>query len=111
MSVPSAATVQSVRRHLNNKGTSPTTQLRLRHLIHLDWVSTEDGSHVLTVGIGPQVLLYAAVSSETVAAMIRDDQDRTSTKTSGTGGPPSRGILQKTKSMAVNAAVVQVRVI
>ena len=108
-SVPSVATVQSVRRHLSTKNTSTAPQLRLRHLIHLDWVSTEDGSHVLTVGIGPQVLLYAAVSSETVAAMIREDQDRIVTKASGTTGPPSRGILQKTKSMAVNAAVVQVQ--
>lgn len=30
----------------------------------MDWVSTEDGSHILTVGVGPKILLYAPVSED-----------------------------------------------
>ncbi|XP_043915100.1 dmX-like protein 1 [Protopterus annectens] len=29
-----------------------------KHLVHLDWVSREDGSHILTVGIGSRLLMY-----------------------------------------------------
>ncbi|XP_048835403.1 dmX-like protein 1 isoform X1 [Brienomyrus brachyistius] len=29
-----------------------------RTLVHLDWVSREDGSHILTVAIGPKLLMY-----------------------------------------------------
>lgn len=33
-------------------------------VVRLDWVSTEDGSHVLTVGIGAKILLFAPVSAD-----------------------------------------------
>ncbi|XP_069481661.1 dmX-like protein 1 isoform X2 [Ambystoma mexicanum] len=29
-----------------------------KHLVHLDWMSREDGSHILTVGIGSKLLMY-----------------------------------------------------
>uniref|UniRef100_A0A915EF00 Uncharacterized protein n=1 Tax=Ditylenchus dipsaci TaxID=166011 RepID=A0A915EF00_9BILA len=38
---------------------------RMRELIRIDWVSTEDGSHILTVGIGHLVCLFARVSQNT----------------------------------------------
>ncbi|XP_048383976.2 dmX-like protein 1 isoform X5 [Stegostoma tigrinum] len=31
-------------------------------LVHLDWVSKEDGSHILTIGIGSKLLMYGQVS-------------------------------------------------
>ncbi|XP_067885987.1 dmX-like protein 1 isoform X2 [Heterodontus francisci] len=31
-------------------------------LVHLDWVSKEDGSHILTIGIGSKLVMYGQVS-------------------------------------------------
>ncbi|KAG9337028.1 hypothetical protein JZ751_029887 [Albula glossodonta] len=33
-----------------------------KHFVHLDWLSKEDGSHILTVGVGARVLMYGRVS-------------------------------------------------
>ncbi|MEQ2199428.1 hypothetical protein XENOCAPTIV_027258, partial [Xenoophorus captivus] len=35
-----------------------------RSLVHLDWVSQEDGSHILTVGIGTKIYLYGRLSGK-----------------------------------------------
>lgn len=37
---------------------------RPKQCVSLDWVSTEDGSHVLTIGVGSQIMVYATVSSD-----------------------------------------------
>ncbi|XP_072421197.1 dmX-like protein 2 isoform X1 [Chiloscyllium punctatum] len=42
------------------KGTHITSNIK--HLVHLDWVSKEDGSHVLTVGVGSKILMYGRLS-------------------------------------------------
>lgn len=34
----------------------------IKHLVHLDWVSKEDGSHILTVGVGANIFMYGRVS-------------------------------------------------
>ncbi|GLH09345.1 Rabconnectin, partial [Gryllus bimaculatus] len=48
--VPSFSTLQSLRRSIIECGnTCPLTQ---KHLVQLDWVSKEDGSHILTVAVG-----------------------------------------------------------
>ena len=67
----------------------------------LDWVSTEDGGHILTVAVGARVLLYAAVSAEVAQAT---QKDRKSVNRS-----PRRGMLQKSKSMTVSNAVEEIR--
>ncbi|VDM49328.1 unnamed protein product [Toxocara canis] len=36
--------------------------VRLNDLVRIDWVSTEDGSHILTVGVGSSVYMYTQVS-------------------------------------------------
>lgn len=36
--------------------------VRLGDLVRIDWVSTEDGSHILTVGIGSSVYMFTQVS-------------------------------------------------
>lgn len=59
-SVPSASTVLSIRRYLSQ----PECHLPVRLRPYLDWVSTEDGSHILTVSIGSRILLYSATSVE-----------------------------------------------
>nr|XP_006818127.1 PREDICTED: Dmx-like 2 [Saccoglossus kowalevskii] len=35
-----------------------------KRMVQLDWVSKEDGSHILTVGVGNKIVMYAPVSGE-----------------------------------------------
>lgn len=35
-----------------------------KHLVHLDWMSREDGSHILTVGIGSKLFLFGQLSGK-----------------------------------------------
>lgn len=68
---------------------------RSQRLIQLDWVSTEDGGHILTVGVGSQIRLYAAVAGDVALAL------KTATSQKVAAPALSRGVLQKSKSMAV----------
>ncbi|XP_033181830.1 LOW QUALITY PROTEIN: dmX-like protein 2 [Anabas testudineus] len=34
----------------------------IKHYVHLDWLSKEDGSHILTVGVGSNILMYGRLS-------------------------------------------------
>nr|CAD7199841.1 unnamed protein product [Timema douglasi] len=53
LAVPSFSTLQSLRKSIIECGnTCPLTQ---KHLVQLDWVSKEDGSHILTVAVGSKV--------------------------------------------------------
>ena len=36
--------------------------LKQKHLVQMDWVSTEDGSHILTVGVGAKVSDYFSLT-------------------------------------------------
>lgn len=38
--------------------------------MRIDWVSAEDGSHILTVGIGHLIFLFAQVSQNTAQSNI-----------------------------------------
>jgi len=58
LAVPSFSTLQSLRKSIIDHGnTCPLTQ---KHLVQLDWVSKEDGSHILTVGVGSKVSALGA---------------------------------------------------
>ena len=100
MAIPSPSTIQSIKRNLCVQN-QRSNVLKQKHLVQLDWVSTEDGSHILTVGVGPKVLLYAAVSSDIAQAT---QKDRKAAKPH-----PSRRILQKSKSMTVQNFVEEIR--
>lgn len=53
LAVPSFSTLQSLRKSIiENGNTCPLTQ---KHIVQLDWVSKEDGSHILTVAVGSKV--------------------------------------------------------
>ncbi|CAL2047911.1 unnamed protein product [Caenorhabditis brenneri] len=47
---------------------SPTVmdiaQMRLENIVRLDWVSTDDGTHMLTVGMGTKVYIYAQIGQD-----------------------------------------------
>uniref|UniRef100_A0AAR2LWS5 RAVE complex protein Rav1 C-terminal domain-containing protein n=1 Tax=Pygocentrus nattereri TaxID=42514 RepID=A0AAR2LWS5_PYGNA len=34
----------------------------IKRFVHLDWLSKEDGSHILTVGVGSNILMYGRIS-------------------------------------------------
>ncbi|NWI91743.1 DMXL1 protein, partial [Pitta sordida] len=38
--------------------------LSTKHLVHLDWMSREDGSHILTVGIGSKLYMFGQLSGK-----------------------------------------------
>lgn len=51
--MPSFSTLQTLRKSITESGnTCPLTQ---KHLVQLDWVSKEDGSHILTIAVGSKV--------------------------------------------------------
>ncbi|GFO28212.1 Dmx-like protein 2 [Plakobranchus ocellatus] len=62
-SVPSLSTIQSVKKSISEAGNRKGL-LSQKCLVQLDWVATEDGSHLLTVGVGSKVLIYGQVSNE-----------------------------------------------
>uniref|UniRef100_A0A670Y0U5 Dmx like 1 n=1 Tax=Pseudonaja textilis TaxID=8673 RepID=A0A670Y0U5_PSETE len=37
---------------------------RTKHLVHLDWMSREDGSHILTVGIGSKLYMFGQLAGK-----------------------------------------------
>lgn len=53
LSVPSYATLQTLRQAIIEKGNQDL--LTPKSIVQLDWVSAEDGSHILTVAIGSKV--------------------------------------------------------
>ncbi|XP_069818776.1 dmX-like protein 1 isoform X1 [Dendropsophus ebraccatus] len=48
-------------------------QLSSKHLVHLDWMSREDGSHILTIGIGCKLLMYGQVARKIPEHTCKED--------------------------------------
>ncbi|XP_055931190.1 dmX-like protein 2 isoform X2 [Argiope bruennichi] len=69
LSVPSYATLQTLRQAITEKGNQDL--LAPKSLVQLDWVSAEDGSHILTVAIGSKVLLFSPVSNDIAQANVQ----------------------------------------
>lgn len=89
LAVPSFSTLQSLRKSITEHGnTCPLTQ---KHLVQLDWISKEDGSHILTVAVGSKIMLYTPVSSDVAQANIK------AMKESQTANRP---LLRKASSLA-----------
>ena len=95
LSSPCAITVTDVSSMLEQ---SATSKFQIRRIVQLGWVSTEDGGHVLTVGVGSCIRLYAAVPGDVAMTLQTPDQRMPAGATQ-----PSRGVLQKSKSMAVHS--------
>ncbi|XP_028268952.1 dmX-like protein 1 isoform X2 [Parambassis ranga] len=47
-----------------------------KSLVHLDWVSQEDGSHVLTVGIGTKIYMYGCLAGKPPELGLSSDVSR-----------------------------------
>ncbi|XP_063894834.1 dmX-like protein 2 isoform X4 [Helicoverpa armigera] len=98
LAVPSFSTLQSLRKSIMENGnTCPLTQ---KHLVQLDWVSKEDGSHILTVAVGSRVLLFTPVSSDLAQANLKAMKESISN---------NRPILRKASSLAAPLFVEEIR--
>lgn len=47
-----------------------------KNLVHLDWVSQENGSHILTVGIGTKIFMYGRLSGKPPELCLTPDTSR-----------------------------------
>lgn len=47
-----------------------------KSLVHLDWVSQENGSHVLTIGIGTKIFMYGCLSGKPPELCLPSDSSR-----------------------------------
>ncbi|KAI5722725.1 hypothetical protein M8J76_012674 [Diaphorina citri] len=98
LAVPSFSTLQSLRKSIIDHGnTCPLTQ---KHLVQLDWVSKEDGSHILTVAVSSKVMLFTPVSSDLAQANMKAMKESQST---------NRPILRKASSLAAPSFVDEIR--
>lgn len=98
LAVPSFSTLQSLRKSIiENGNTCPLTQ---KHLVQLDWVSKEDGSHILTVGVGSKIMLFTPVCSDLAQANMKAMKESQST---------NRPILRKTSSLAQPQFIDEIR--
>ncbi|XP_022257757.1 dmX-like protein 2 isoform X5 [Limulus polyphemus] len=91
LSVPSYATLHTLRRTISEQGNQ--SLLTQKSLVDLDWVSTEDGSHVLTVGVGSKILVFTPVSTEIAEATAE------AMNTFNAGGRPA--LLKQASSMSM----------
>ena len=53
-SVPSLSTLEGVRKYISEMGNSPSA-IAPKQTVMLDWVSKEDGTHLLTITVGNKV--------------------------------------------------------
>ncbi|XP_060116311.1 dmX-like protein 2 isoform X3 [Heteronotia binoei] len=65
----------------------------IKHLVHLDWVSKEDGSHILTVGVGANIFMYGRLSG--IVTEQTSSKDGVAVITLPLGGSIKQGIKSK----------------
>nr|XP_022328939.1 dmX-like protein 2 isoform X8 [Crassostrea virginica] len=93
VSIPSLSTICSVRKSIAEHGNT-TGILHQKQLVQLDWVSTEDGSHILTIGVGQKILMYAQVSNDVISASkIAKDSSENPRRKFGASHNPSKEAL------------------
>ncbi|CAL1529694.1 unnamed protein product [Lymnaea stagnalis] len=107
-SVPSLSTIQSVKKSISEAGNKKGL-LRQKCLVQLDWVSTEDGSHLLTVGVGSKVLIYGQVSNEIAKTLKSLNQHSENTKEDKRSSFASSKRLMMNKSMVAEEFQEEIR--
>ncbi|XP_029431337.1 dmX-like protein 2 isoform X2 [Rhinatrema bivittatum] len=65
----------------------------IKHLVHLDWVSKEDGSHILTVGVGSNIFMYGRLSG--IVTDQTNSKDGMAVITLPLGGSIKQGVRSK----------------
>ena len=65
----------------------------IKHFVHLDWLSKEDGSHILTVGVGSNILMYGRISG--IVTEQTSSKDGLAVITLPLGGSIKQGIRSR----------------
>ncbi|XP_026865664.2 dmX-like protein 2 isoform X1 [Electrophorus electricus] len=65
----------------------------IKHFVHLDWLSKEDGSHILTVGVGSNILMYGRVSG--IVSEQTSGKDGMAVITLPLGGSVKQGVRSR----------------
>jgi len=65
----------------------------IKHYVHLDWLSKEDGSHILTVGVGSSILMFGRISG--VVNEPTSGEDGVAVITLPLGGSIKQGIRSR----------------
>lgn len=65
----------------------------IKHFVHLDWLSKEDGSHILTVGVGSGILMYGRISG--IVAEQTGGKDGMAVVTLPLGGSVKQGVRSR----------------
>lgn len=65
----------------------------IKHFVHLDWLSKEDGSHILTVGVGSSILMYGRISG--IVAEQTGGKDGMAVVTLPLGGSVKQGVRSR----------------
>jgi hypothetical protein len=76
--IPSTVTKYSIRKQYTNKRQcSINTSISfLTRLVQLDWASMENGSHILTVGLGNKIFVYSCVSRNLENLKMNTNKDK-----------------------------------
>ncbi|KAK7926002.1 hypothetical protein WMY93_008312 [Mugilogobius chulae] len=69
------------------------TSPNIKHYVHLDWLSKEDGSHILTVGVGSNILMYGRISG--IVSEQTSSKDGVAVITLPLGGSIKQGIRSR----------------
>ncbi len=101
--MPSLATLEGVKKYIARMGNAPSFASP-KQSVMLDWVSNEDGSHLLTVAVGNRVLLLTAVSSDISQASMKALGDARAS-----AGPVRPPLLRKSSSMGFNQMPEEIR--
>ena len=99
--VPSVATMNRLKEGVATGGCEDLVQKRL---VQLDWVSNEDGSHILTVSVANKVMLLTTVSSEIAQANMSAAADTRKELHSGQKSQ-KRPLLRKSSSLNLQPVV------
>merc|ERR1719318_663558 len=95
--VPSQATMSKLKDGVPDTCGEGLVQKRL---VQLDWVSNEDGSHILTVSVADKVMLLTTVSSEIAQANMAEARDARKAVAG-----PKRPLLRRSSSIGLPAVV------
>jgi hypothetical protein len=97
--VPSQATLSKLKEGL--AADLPSHNLVQKQLVQLDWVSNEDGSHILTVAVANKVMLLTTVSSEiSEACKVTLKEKKPST---------ARPLLRKSSSIGLQPVIDELK--
>ncbi|XP_041373660.1 dmX-like protein 2 isoform X2 [Gigantopelta aegis] len=107
-SVPSLSTIHTVKKSIEEQGNKQGL-LTQKCLVQLDWISSEDGSHILTVGVASKIFTYSQVSNEIAQESMKAFSGR-ELKTPNDKLPGrSRPMMQKSKSLVAEDYQEEIR--